>query len=67
MYKCNSGNHVWFNKADADKCCDPNWRRVLVIGSSGESNAMICEGLLMGRKWVRVEQPKQPAATSAPS
>jgi len=31
MYRCKSGRHVWFNKEDADKCCDPNYVRILNV------------------------------------
>ena len=56
MYQCNSGNHHWINKSDAAKCCSPDWQRILVIGEGGD-NPMICEGILMGRQWVRRTPP----------
>lgn len=38
-HKCKSGNHAWFFKEDADKCCN-GYRRVQVWGKDGllESN-----------------------------
>ncbi len=38
-HKCKSGNHAWFMKEDAEKCCN-GYHRVQVWGSAGlmESN-----------------------------
>jgi hypothetical protein len=32
LYKWKSGQHAWFSKEDAEKCCN-GFRRILVIGS----------------------------------
>lgn len=65
MHKCKSGNHWWLNKADADKCCDPQWKRALVVGGFGESNPMICEGVPMGRRWVENKESRPKAVKDA--
>lgn len=32
MPKCRSGRHYWTRPEDAEKCCNPKWRRVLLVG-----------------------------------
>ena len=32
MPKCRSGRHYWSRSNDAEKCCNPKWRRVLLVG-----------------------------------
>jgi hypothetical protein len=36
MHPCKSGRHWWTDKEDADKCCDPQWRRVLAVVGPGQ-------------------------------
>ena len=56
MYSCRSGRHTWFNAADAEKCCDPSWRRILVVGDvCGASHIIAESGTLLGRRWMRVD------------
>ena len=38
MYPCTSGRHTWLNAADAEKCCDGAWRRILVVERLGWAN-----------------------------
>lgn len=34
--KCKSGKHEWQSEISASRCCDPKWRRVLMMGKSPE-------------------------------
>jgi hypothetical protein len=34
MPLCRTGRHNWYKRDDAAKCCHPEWKRVLVIGSA---------------------------------
>jgi hypothetical protein len=55
---CCSGLHAWFDKADAEKCCDPGWRRVLLVNNMRGAETVRYdedEGVFFGRKWVRVQ------------
>jgi hypothetical protein len=55
MYPCRSGRHTWLDAADAEKCCNPAWRRILVVGDVRDATHIIAEGdTLLGRRWVRV-------------
>jgi hypothetical protein len=44
---------------DADKCCDPEWRRVLVVAQPADGYALLAdvqnsttaEGVSTGRQW----------------
>lgn len=60
MYQCTSGRHWWTDKVDASRCCDPAWRRILVVLQPGEpppanlSSLQVIGGALTGRQWVRV-------------
>ena len=56
---CQSGKHFWTDKADAEKCCDPAWQRILLVGADTaesdvplqyDAEAKTC----YGRKWERV-------------
>jgi hypothetical protein len=31
-HPCYSGRHVWTDKANAEKCCHPEWQRILLVG-----------------------------------
>jgi hypothetical protein len=57
MVKCKSGNHEWFFKEDAEKCCN-GYRRVLVIGDTRECNGIGKEplpgGSRYGYKWEHI-------------
>src|SRR5262245_49669047 len=54
MHPCKSGRHTWFNADDA-QCCDPAWRRILVVCEVRDATHGIAESsTLMGRRWVRV-------------
>lgn len=53
MHTCKSGRHVWFNKDDADKCCN-GYTRILVIG--GGSNQQIVGSIRMGRAWIKTKE-----------
>jgi hypothetical protein len=56
MYPCRARRHTWFHQADAEKCCDSAWRRILVVGDVRNATHIIVEGsTLMGRCWVRVD------------
>jgi hypothetical protein len=61
MYQCKSGRHVWFSQDDADKCCDPQYRHILVLASPDKplppDTASIARigNQLYGRLWQRVE------------
>jgi hypothetical protein len=56
MHLCRSGCHTWFNAADAEKCCDPSWRRILLVGDVRGATHIVADGsTLIGRRWVRVE------------
>jgi hypothetical protein len=60
LYPCRSGHHTWFNAADAEKCCDPLWRRILVVGDVRGATNIIAEGnTLLGRRWVRVDDARE--------
>jgi hypothetical protein len=55
MSTCRSGHHIWFYGADAEKCCNPAWRRILVVGDARDATHIIAEGdTLLGRRWVRI-------------
>lgn len=61
MYFCKSRNHVWSNKADAEKCCNGYTRKVVVgkrDGASLPEEARIFrideeQGLMFGRIWIK--------------
>lgn len=65
MYRCRSGRHTWFEREDAEKCCSPEWERVLVMGGSFEEAERkgqelegvtwvgICHGAVYGYGWQR--------------
>lgn len=63
MFTCQSGRHTWLNAADADKCCHPEWRRVLCIEGPGrplppDATSIVTDdslGARYGRRWLRVE------------
>lgn len=52
-HKCRTGNHTWFFKEDADKCCNPVWKRELIIGDNGlrECNRIIVGQLPGGQSY----------------
>lgn len=61
MYRCQSGRHWWLSAESAERCCNPEWRRVLVVQRPGEAlpadaeNVGRAAGVLYGRQWVRVD------------
>lgn len=61
MYQCTSGKHWWTEKDDADRCCDPAWRRDLVWASPDKPLPADTASLgrvgnqLYGRVWVKVD------------
>ena len=52
MFQCTSARHWWLSPEDAARCCDPQWRRVLVFG--GGANPQRAGGVTMGRAWERI-------------
>jgi hypothetical protein len=51
MYPYRSGRHTWLDAAHAAKCCDPTWRRILVVGDVRGATPIIAEGgTLLGRR-----------------
>jgi len=46
-WKCRSSNHVWIGKEDAEKCCDPTWRRDLTFVS--------LQPYFTCREWVKID------------
>jgi hypothetical protein len=63
MYACKSGRHYWYSPLDADKCCDPELRRVLVVAQPADGYALLADvqnittaaGVSTGRQWVHVD------------
>lgn len=53
-YMCRRGVHLWFDQADAEKCCDPAWKRILVLYDG--THQQLCAGVPCGRKWVKADQ-----------
>jgi len=49
---CCSGNHFWLEQHDAQKCCNPEFKRVLV--RNGGECQQICAGVVIGRAWEKV-------------
>ncbi len=33
MFACRSGRHHWLSPVSAERCCDPQWQRVLRAGA----------------------------------
>lgn len=52
---CRTRKHVWLSQDDAEKCCDINWKRILVFG--GGTHQQECEGTRVGRAWLRAWEP----------
>lgn len=48
---CHRGLHFWSEAGDAERCCNPAWQRTLVFG--GGTSQQCCEGVVVGRQWVR--------------
>jgi hypothetical protein len=60
---CVSGRHAWFDKADAEKCCNPRWRRALLLGADVRDSevplqvdAQACAAY--GRRWELVVEER---------
>ncbi len=55
--RCMSGLHEWTDQADAEKCCHPDWKRILLVGNDAfkgsETPLQYACGTVYGRKWVR--------------
>lgn len=58
MYKCRTGKHWWIYVEDADKCCDPQWERILLVGPKsirqhlgGVRSVIQMEGTVVGFAW----------------
>lgn len=62
MYQCKSGNHWWLSAENAERCCNPEWRRILVIAQPGQAlpaevhGVSQAAGVLCGRQWVRASE-----------
>lgn len=57
MYFCRTKNHVWSQKADAEKCCN-GYKRVMVFGDNipaDAKNVQVNEktGVRFSRVWVK--------------
>lgn len=61
---CRSGKHTWLTQGRADKCCNPSWRKVLLIlrehpelqKNLPEDDLLVdCEGVLCVHHWERTE------------
>ncbi len=58
MTYCNSGRHAWLNPDDAEKCCHPEWQRVLLVPWPGETlplrgRHIVVAGTTCAFAWVR--------------
>ena len=62
MYQCHGGHHWWLSAESAERCCNPEWRRVLVIAQPGQAlpaavqGVSLAAGVLCGRQWVRASE-----------
>jgi hypothetical protein len=57
---CVSGRHVWTDHTDAEKCCHPEWRRLLLVGQAAKESETPLQvepvsGAIYGRRWQRVQ------------
>jgi len=34
--RCRSGRHVWTDPLDAERCCSPEWRRMVVFSHQSD-------------------------------
>jgi hypothetical protein len=61
QFVCCSGKHVWYSARDAQRCCNPNWRRRLVVVPPGTAppsdvdNVQVVAGVQVGRQWSTVD------------
>jgi hypothetical protein len=38
--RCVSGKHEWVDKVSAERCCSPNWTRILLLPGESLKRAM---------------------------
>lgn len=60
MPYCISGYHFWSDHSDSEKCCNPKWKRILLLGPAakqGDSSICYDQGAesLYSRKWVKTD------------
>ena len=61
MTMCKSGQHWWDRQEDADKCCNPEYRRNLVVANTWEKlptdakNVRVESGAFVCNVWERIE------------
>jgi hypothetical protein len=51
--RCRSGRHTWFEQEDADRCCDPRYRRELRL-----------KGTYARRVWVHIATGREDRPTA---
>lgn len=61
---CRSGKHAWLTQGRADKCCNPSWRKILLVlreypelsNNLPEDDILVdCEGVLCVHHWEEVK------------
>lgn len=54
--KCRSGQHEWSNEKDARHCCQPGWKRILLVGPEIKEHPQelltVIPGEQMAHAWV---------------
>ncbi len=53
---CTSGKDFWHDKADAEKCCHPDWKRCITVVPRGQRAIVLASGLdaVYYRYWLYV-------------
>jgi hypothetical protein len=62
MPQCRSTKHNWLTQEDADKCCDPDWHRIVVYGKDVAQEGVMhttvqhIDGTPYGYKWMHCSE-----------